>query len=328
MHAAAQPEVNEDDDDDDIDDWTVAENLLKHSNGLEGLQLQLGRTISTLEGQMSMDPRSPGLSVLLEESFSMRNQASPLKDEVESGRGEGRWGGGPSSSTLFNHPHHATTTTIATTTTTTNSSSKNGHHHSGRSRKNNSTNKTPEATSAIVAVAKRVEHLLREQAKIEQTVVERLEAAQINSAWVGATLPVVQVDTWGRFAFILASVADKDHHKLLVRGLNGQDEQQTINKLKLEASRAATAAARVGSSLPPVGLHIIGAGMMEWGGISSSSNKIQERRVFINRTQVRAILGKDARVKTDGDVMHVTIDLLNRNLAKNVSVVVGSNPSR
>lgn len=319
MHAAAQPDDNEDDD--DVDDWTVAENLLKHSNGLEGLQLQLGRTLSTLEGQMSMDPRSPGLSILLEESFSMKDQASPFKDEVESERG-----GGGSSISPHNHPHqyHQQNNTSTTTTTTGN---ENGHHRNGMSSHHSTTNnKTPEATSAIVAVAKRVEHLLREQAKIEQTVVERLDAAQINSAWVGATLPVVQVDTWGRFAFILASVADKDHHKLLVRGLNGQDEQQTISKLKLEASRAAAATGTGRSSLPPVAVHIIGAGMIEWG--SSSNNKTHERRVFINRTQVRAILGKDARVKTDGDVMHVTIDLLNRNLAKNISVMVGSNPLR
>ena len=58
----------------DDDEWTAAEMMLKDSNNA-GLQLQLGRTVSAADH--SADLRSPGLSLLLEDSLQSFKE-SPL----------------------------------------------------------------------------------------------------------------------------------------------------------------------------------------------------------------------------------------------------------
>ena len=60
-------------------------------------------------------------------------------------------------------------------------------------------------------------------------------AAQSGTSWAGQELPAVQIDRFGRFAYVLVRLSDRlAGSKLLVRGHNGRTEEQLVSAVTRE----------------------------------------------------------------------------------------------
>lgn len=69
-------------------------------------------------------------------------------------------------------------------------------------------------------------------------VKERWDSAShAGVSWAGQELPAVQIDKFGKFAYVLVKLTDRlAGSKLLVRGKNGRTEQQLVSAVSKEVS--------------------------------------------------------------------------------------------
>lgn len=60
-------------------------------------------------------------------------------------------------------------------------------------------------------------------------------ASHAGTSWAGHELPAVQIDTFGKFPYVLVKLSDRlAGSKLLVRGKNGRSEMQLVSSVTKE----------------------------------------------------------------------------------------------
>ncbi|EFN58691.1 hypothetical protein CHLNCDRAFT_140305 [Chlorella variabilis] len=153
------------------------------------------------------------------------------------------------------------------------------------------------ATTQIVSVARKAQHLRRQQQEIERKVSERWEAASSGDVWVAQHLPAVQLDSWSSFSFVLVRLSEQrsQRQKLLVRGRNGATEQQAFASAEQEAARVA-----VSHRLPGPRVELVASGRMEWVAASDD----QRRSLRIRASRLLPPAAKDARLhSTAGNII-------------------------
>ena len=170
------------------------------------------------------------------------------------------------------------------------------------------------ATQHIQHMARTAQHLMRHQAEIERKVTERWSAASGAPAGGGggnagilAVVPAFQLDSWGKFRFVLARITDRQgRQKLLVRGSNGCEEDKVFRMLEQEV--AATA---VQQRQPGPRLELLGTGVMEWSRDHDSCLKV-------SGTKVHSFA--DARLQSKEDVALLAGTLAQSSLPANFKV--------
>lgn len=146
-----------------------------------------------------------------------------------------------------------------------------------------------DATSAIVSVARKAQHLRRQQQEIERQVNERWEAASGGAQWVAQHLPAVQIDSWSAFPFVLVRLSEpqrSQRQKLLVRGRNGATEHQAYAAAEQEAARAA-----ITHRLPGPRVELVASGRMEWVAAAG-----ERRTLRVRVTRLLPPAAKDSRL--------------------------------
>ncbi|PRW18326.1 GPI mannosyltransferase 3 [Chlorella sorokiniana] len=167
---------------------------------------------------------------------------------------------------------------------------------------------TAAATSQLVSVARKAQHLRRQQQEIERQVTERWEAAAGGPEWVAQHLPAVQIDSWSAFAFVLVRLTEprSQRQKLLVRGRNGTTEQQAFATVEQEAARAAVA-----RRLPGPKVDLLACGRMEW--VAPPSNG-QRRTLLVRVSRLLPPATKDARLHSAAAASGVVAELTRSSL--------------
>ncbi|KAL4458161.1 hypothetical protein ABPG75_013026 [Micractinium tetrahymenae] len=146
-----------------------------------------------------------------------------------------------------------------------------------------------DATSAIVSLARKAQHLRRQQQEIERQVNERWEATSGGAQWVAQHLPAVQIDSWSAFPFVLVRLSEpqrSQRQKLLVRGRNGATEHQAYAAAEQEAARATIA-----HRLPGPRVELVASGRMEWVAAAG-----ERRTLRIRVTRLLPPAAKDSRM--------------------------------
>ena len=163
-----------------------------------------------------------------------------------------------------------------------------------------------DATSQIVSVARKAQHLRKHQQEIERQVNERWEAASGGSQWVAQHLPAVQIDSWSAFPFVLVRLGEQrsQRQKLLVRGRNGCTEHQAFAAAEQEATRAAIA-----HRLPGPRVDLVAAGRMEWVAAPAGGGQGQRRTLRIRASRLLPPASKDARLHSLAGASGVVAEL-------------------
>lgn len=159
-----------------------------------------------------------------------------------------------------------------------------------------------DATSAIVSVARKAQHLRRQQQEIERQVNERWEATSGGAQWVAQHLPAVQIDSWSAFPFVLVRLSEpqrSQRQKLLVRGRNGATEHQAFAAAEQEAARAA-----ITYRLPGPRVELVASGRMEWVAAAG-----ERRTLRIRVSRLLAPAAKDSRLHSAAGAAAVVADV-------------------
>lgn len=183
----------------------------------------------------------------------------------------------------------------------------------GRGRSSSGADK-PElaATREIASLARKAQELMAQQRQIEARVAEQLSGAgsQHGAAWVGGHLPAAQVDSWGRFPYVLVRLYDRSGRtKVVLRAKNFANETRLVAALQEEAE-----ATRVRQRLSGnVWLQLIGSGVMEWS---------RERDRHLRVLPGKVVHNADRSIQSETDVAQVACALTRGQLPMNYQVTM------